>query len=111
MYRPLLAIILLSTPALAQETKEVSCGYQADVVRSIQQARLDRVKEPDVVGAIADSNPSWPPNYNAAIPQLISWVYEQKKRDLRKMDLGGILYQQCVDNWDQIQALKDNLKN
>ena len=111
MYRPLLAIILLSTPALAQETKEESCSYQADVVKAIQQAWLDRVKESDVAGTIAASNPSWPTNYNAAIPQLVSWVYEQKKRDLRKKDLGGILYQQCVDNWDQIQALKNELNN
>lgn len=111
MFRPLFALFLLSTPVLAQETKEESCGYQADVVRAIQQARMDRVKEGDVAGTIAASNPAWPANYNAAIPQLTTWVYEQKRRDLRKMDLGGVLYQQCVDNWDQIQALKNNLNN
>ncbi len=111
MFRPLLAIFLLSTPAFAQETKEESCGYQADVVRAIQKARLDRVKEADVPGTIASTNPTWPSNYNAAIPQLTSWVYEQKRRDLRKKDFGEILFQQCVDNWDQIQALKNNLNN
>ncbi|WP_299659661.1 hypothetical protein [uncultured Ruegeria sp.] len=111
MFRPLFAVFLLSTPALAQETKEESCGYQADVVRAIQQARLDRVKEADIAETIASTNPTWPANYNAAIPQLTSWVYEQKKRDLRKKDLGGILYEQCVDNWEQIQALKNKLNN
>ncbi len=111
MFRSLLALVLLSTPALAQETKEESCGYQADVVRAIQQARLDRVKEADVAGAIASTNPSWPSNYNKAIPPLTSWIYEQKKRDLRKKDFGEITYQQCVDNWDQVQALSKELNN
>ncbi|WP_170348250.1 hypothetical protein [Ruegeria atlantica] len=111
MFRPLLAFILLSTPAMAQETKEESCGYQADVVRAIQQARLDRVKEADVAETIVSSNPPWPSNYNSAIPGLAPWVYELKKRELRKQDLGEILYQQCVDNWDEIQALKNNITN
>ena len=111
MLRIAIAAVLLATPLAAEETKEQSCGHQADVVRAIQQARLDRVKEADVAGAIAASNPNWPSNYNAAIPQLTSWVYEQKKRDLRKTDFGEVLYQQCVDNWDQIQAIKNGLNN
>ncbi len=111
MFRPLFALVLMTTPVLAAESKEESCGYQADVVRAIQQARLDRVKQADVASTIASSNPTWPANYSQAIPQLTSWVYDQKRKDLRKKDLGEILYQQCVDNWDQIQALKNDLKN
>ena len=56
MIRPALVLALLATPALAEDSKEVSCGYQAQVVAAIQQARLDRVKERDVPEPSA-SNP------------------------------------------------------
>lgn len=102
---------MFATPVLAQDSKEVSCGYQADVIRAIQQARLDRVKEADVAETIAASDPQWPANYSAAIPQLTPWVYSQKKRDLRRNDLGAVLEQQCLENWEQIQDMQQQLNN
>lgn len=109
MLRIALATALLATPLLAEETMEQSCGYFANVVRAIQQARLDRVKEAEVATTIASSNPNWPSGYNAAIPHLTTWVYEQKKRDVRKKDFAEIYYQQCEENWDEIQAMKNSL--
>ncbi|MDU9003509.1 hypothetical protein [Sedimentitalea todarodis] len=111
MIRLALVACLFATPLLAAESKEQSCGYQAQVISAIQKARLDRVKQADVASTIAASNPTWPANYNAAIPQLTEFVYSQKKRDLKKTDLGANLQQQCLENWDQIQEMQKKLKN
>ncbi|KIC42178.1 hypothetical protein RA27_01920 [Ruegeria sp. ANG-R] len=96
MLRIAIVAALFATPVVAQETKEQSCKYQADVVAAIQKARLDRVKERDVAQAVADSGPTWPENYNAAIPLIAPWVYEQKMRDVRKKDLGAAWLELCM---------------
>ena len=98
MIRPALVLALLATPALAEDSKGVSCGYQAQVVAAIQQARLDRVKERDVPEAIAASNPTWPENYNAAIPLITPWVYEKKMRVVRQNDLSEAWKEVCLAN-------------
>ena len=98
MIRPALVLALLATPALAEDSKEVSCGYQAQVVAAIQQARLDRVKERDVPEAIAASNPTWPENYHAAIPLITPWVYEKKMRVVRQNDLSEAWKEVCLAN-------------
>lgn len=87
---------MLASPVLAADNKEVSCDYQAQVVAAIQQARLDRVKERNVPAHIAESGPSWPDNYNAAIPIMTPWVYEQRMRDIRKADLGAAWKELCL---------------
>ncbi len=96
MLRIAIAAAVLATPLAAAETKEQSCQHQADVVAAIQQARLDKVKERDVAQAVADSGPTWPENYNAAIPLITPWVYEQKMRDVRKEDLGAAWLELCL---------------
>ncbi|MHA6262462.1 hypothetical protein ACXYMO_04605 [Arenibacterium sp. CAU 1754] len=96
MIRLALAAGLMATPVWAQETKEQSCGYQADVVAAIQKARLDRVKERDVPQAIAATNPTWPANYNAAIPLIAPWVYEKKMRVVRNNDLSDAWKELCL---------------
>lgn len=96
MLRIAIAAALLATPLAAAETKEQSCQYQADVVAAIQKARLDKVKERDVVQAVAETGPSWPESYNAAIPLITPWVYEQKMRDVRKKDLGAAWLELCL---------------
>ncbi len=96
MLRIAIVTALLATPLAAQETKEQSCQYQADVVAAVQKARLDRVKERDVAQAVADSGPTWPENYNAAIPLITPWVYEQKMRDVRKKDLAAAWLELCL---------------
>lgn len=96
MLRIALAAVLLAAPAYAADSKQQSCQYQADVVKAIQQARLDKVKERDVPGAVAAGNPTWPENYNAAIPLITPWVYQQKMRDVRNKDLGQAWMELCV---------------
>ncbi|KUJ80571.1 hypothetical protein AVO45_05865 [Ruegeria marisrubri] len=96
MFRLALAALLLASPLAAAETKQQSCEYQAQVVAAIQKARLDKVKERDVPQAIAETNPTWPENYNAAIPLITPWVYEQKMRDVRKHDLSAAWLELCL---------------
>ena len=98
MIRLAIALSLLAAPAWAEDSKEVSCGYQAQVVAAIQKARLDRVKERDVPEAIAASNPTWPENYNAAIPLITPWVYEKKMRVVRQNDLSEAWKEVCLAN-------------
>jgi hypothetical protein len=87
---------VLASPVVAADSKEVSCGYQADVVAAVQQARRDRVKEADVAEAIAATDPAWPENYDAAIPLVTPWVYEQKMKVIRKEDLGAAWKELCL---------------
>ncbi|MCE8538277.1 hypothetical protein KBY27_12530 [Ruegeria pomeroyi] len=96
MYRYALVALLAASPLAAAETKQESCQYQADVVAAIQQARLDRVKERDVPTAVAATNPTWPANYNAAIPLIAPWVYQQKMRDVREQDLSAAWLELCL---------------
>ncbi|WP_120635798.1 hypothetical protein [Ruegeria sp. EL01] len=96
MLRIAIAAAVLATPLSAAETKQQSCQYQAEVVAAIQQARLDRVKERDVPKAVSDTTPTWPENYNAAVPLITPWVYEQKMRDVRKKDLGAAWLELCL---------------
>ena len=98
MIRFAIVAAFLTTSAYAADSKEVSCGYQAQVVAAIQQARLDRVKERDVPMAIAATNPTWPENYNAAIPLIAPWVYEKKMRVVRKNDLAAAWKEVCLAN-------------
>ncbi|MFC4669908.1 hypothetical protein ACFO5X_15190 [Seohaeicola nanhaiensis] len=95
MIRLTLAAALLAAPAYAEDTQAESCAYQAQVVAAIQQARKDRVKEQDVPAAIAATNPTWPENYNAAIPLITPWVYEQKMHDIRQNDLAAAWSDLC----------------
>jgi len=87
---------LMATPVLAAETPEQSCAFQAQVVAAIQKARLARVKEREVPAAIAATNPTWPENYNAAIPHITPWVYEMKRRVVRKEDLSAVWSELCL---------------
>jgi hypothetical protein len=104
------ALAMLGSPAFAENEKEVSCGYQADVVAAIRQARLDGVKERQVEKTILSGDPDWPENYSKAIPALVPWVYQMDIALVRDNDLSAILQQQCLDNWEQIQSSVGGLK-
>jgi hypothetical protein len=100
MIRIAIIAAFLAVPVYAAQddaiSKEESCGYQAEIVAAIQKARLDRVKERDVPQAIADTNPAWPENYNAAIPLMTPWVYEKKRRVIRNEDLSAAWKELCL---------------
>ncbi|MBQ4826266.1 hypothetical protein J4729_17155 [Leisingera sp. HS039] len=111
MIRIALAAALLAAPAYASETKEQSCKYQGQVMAAVQQARLDRVKQEEVEQVILDREPEWPEAFSNAIPQLAQHVYAMKRRDLKDADLGALFEEQCLQNWDQIQAMQKQLKS
>ncbi|MBI6629872.1 hypothetical protein JAO82_08240 [Pontibaca sp. S1109L] len=96
MVRLALALTLLVTPALATGSDKESCAHQADIVAAIQQARLNNVAEADVGQTILADPPTWPENYNAAIPVITPWVYEQNLDELRDQDLAAIWNEMCL---------------
>ncbi len=106
----LLAVFLVA-PVQASENKKESCKYQGQVMAAVQAARLDRVSQENVEEVILATDPVWPEQYSKAIPQLAAHVYAMKRRDLRNTDLGAIFEQQCLENWDQIQAMTKQLKS
>ncbi len=106
-----LLAVVFAAPVAAAETKEESCKYQGQVMAAVQAARMDRVKLEKVEEAILATEPDWPEQYSKAIPQLAQHVYAMKRRDLRNADLGAVFEQQCLENWDQIQAMTKQLKS
>ena len=97
----------LAFPATAKSKEEV-CALQAEVVSAIQQARLDRVRQDEVVPTLMAANPEWPEAMSDAMPQTVEWVYGIRRRDLRKVELGPVSEAQCLENWEKLQALTNN---
>ncbi len=100
-----LACTVSAGAVFAQAEKETVCAVQGDIVAAIQQARLDRVSKDKVIPTITAANPDWPSSAQTAMPSLVNWIYEQRRRDLRKVELGPLTKQQCLDNWDQLKTL------
>lgn len=98
MLRLILAALMACTavPALADVDKTESCGFQAQVVSAVQQARLDKVKERNVEKTILAADPTWPANYSNAIPLITPWVYELPMKQVRDNDLSEIWNQNCL---------------
>ena len=78
---------------------------------AVQQARMDRVAQDKVADTILAANPDWPAQFANTIDPLAAHVYGMKRRELRKVDLGAVLEQQCLDNWDQIQEMQQSLNS
>ena len=92
----MLSATLLAQAALADGHLEETCGYQAKVVSAIQQARLKRVPERSVSEHILATDTDWPDQYNVAIPLIAPWVYEQKRRVIRKKNLSAVWAELCL---------------
>ena len=106
------ALLVVAPAAVADEAqKQAECQFQADLIGAVQQARMDRVKQEDLAERILAANPDWPSGAQQAIPAVGAYVYAFKRRDLRKVDLAATAMQQCLDNWDQIQDLKESVSN
>lgn len=89
-------LVLTALPAAAQSEKEVSCGYQAEVVAAVRQARLDRVREAKVQETVLAGDPAWPANFNNAIPLVTPWIYEMPRKDVRDNDLAKVWKDACL---------------
>ena len=90
----------LAFPALpglaATAEREEDCGFQAQVVEAVRQARLDRVAERKVADHIAATEPGWPDRYDTAIPLVTPWVYEMKMRVVKAEDLAAAWKELCL---------------
>lgn len=89
-----LAVILSATPLAAQTTAD-DCTYQSRVVAALQKARLAGVEESDAEPNVLDAGRDWPENYDAAIPLIAPWVYEQSLEDLKQEDLSALWLDAC----------------
>ncbi|GHG90389.1 hypothetical protein [Pseudodonghicola xiamenensis] len=107
----LAAMTALPAAANAPVTKEEACGYEAQVMAAVQKARLDKVAQDKVAEHLVASSHAWPEQYNAAIPGMVDYIYQMKRRDLKANDFGAIWNQQCIDMWDQRQQMIKQLNN
>ncbi|SIT77083.1 hypothetical protein [Pontibaca methylaminivorans] len=89
-----LAAVLFATPLAARDVPD-DCTYQARVVAALQQARLAGTSEPDAPQAVLGAGRAWPENYDAAIPLVAPWVYEQPLKALKREDLSKLWLDAC----------------
>lgn len=118
MIRTLLAagvLALTLAPAHADEAdearKQAECRFQGVLIGAVQQARLDRVRKDRLTETLVAANPDWPEGAARAIPAIGEYVYAFSRRELRGVDLGESTRQQCLDNWEQLQELRDAVSN
>lgn len=108
----LLCALTLPLPLAAQQVdKEAQCRLQGELMGTIQKARLDGVRKAQLQEAVAEARPDFSPAILATVPQLGNYVYDFRKRDLRKINLAESTRVQCLQNWDQIQQLRKSVTN
>lgn len=105
---PWFLIVFAALPAFAEADKEEVCGFQGQMTSAIQQARLDGVPEENVEAAVLSGEPTWPENYNAAIPTLAQWVYQTDLGLVEQSDMGAVWQSECIKNWEVIQMTIGN---
>ncbi|THH35690.1 hypothetical protein E4Z66_11405 [Aliishimia ponticola] len=97
--------------AASDAEKEAQCALQAQLMGKVQQARLDRVRKNKAVETLVSENPQWPEGISSALPAVVEYVYSLKMRDLRNTDLEADTKITCIENFEQIQALRNNVSN
>lgn len=91
-------LIFSAAPGFAASKKEQECGYQADIVAAVRQARLDRVSERKVTQTVLAGEVTWPERYNPAIAIFAGEIYKLKMRDLRNTDVAKQWRGACLAN-------------
>ena len=93
------AVLALGMAAPAHAvSKKKDCSYQAAVVKTVQNARLAGIPMDQVQDYIVKAKPSWPDQYNNAIPLFAAQIYQLKKKDLKNADLGKEWMNTCMSN-------------
>lgn len=111
MCSAVIGLAVMAGSAQAQSQKERDCAIQGQVMGAVQQARLDGVRKNKLVEAVKASNPDLSQKVLDTIPAIGGHIYTMKKRDLKKIDLGDIAQTQCLENYEQIQALQNSISN
>jgi hypothetical protein len=108
-----LAGLGLALPAAAatQAEKQADCALQAELIGAVQTARLDWVRKNRVADRLLEQNPDWPAGVAEALPAVTEYVYSIKRRDLKQVDLAAQTQATCLQNYDQIQSMKNSLGN
>ena len=108
-----LLVLALAQPlaAATEAQKEADCQAQADLMGQVQAARLDRVRKGQVVDRLMAANPDWPAAVATALPAVVEYVYSLRRRDLRDADLAATTKATCLQNYEQIQALRNSATN
>lgn len=106
-----IAVFLCAGAPAAFADKASECKLQGEVMSAVQQARLDRVSKDSAPDKIVADNPDWPEGLSTALPALVEYVYGLKRRDLKNADLGAAAEASCLENWEQIQAMKKSVTN
>ncbi len=103
----------LAVPAGAatEAEKEAACAFQAELMGAVQTARLDRVRKSRVTDRLIAENPDWPAGVAQALPAVTDYVYSIKRRELQQVDLAAQTEATCLQNYDQIQSLKESVTN
>ncbi len=79
-------------------SKKKDCSYQAAVAKTVQNARMAGIPMDQVQDYIVKAKPSWPDQYNNAIPIFAAQIYQLKKKDLKNTDLGKEWMNTCMSN-------------
>ena len=104
-------LLMTSGQAGAVSEKEAQCQFQANLLSAVQKARLNGVSKANLQKVIKGSNPDLSDSVIATIPAIGEHVYAIKRQDLEQVDLGATTKTQCLENWDQIQAMKETISN
>lgn len=108
-----LAALGLAAPGLAatEAEKQAECAFQAELIGAVQAARLKWVRKSKVTDTLLEQNPDWPAGVAGALPAVTDYVYSIKRRDLKSVDLAAQTKATCLQNYDQIQAMKNSVSN
>ena len=100
-----------STFAATAAEKEAACAFQAELMGAVQTARLDWVRKNKVADRVLAQNPDWPAGAAEALPAVTDFVYSIQRRDLKQVDLAAQTEATCLQNYDQIQSMKNAVTN
>lgn len=91
-------LIATGSTGFAASKKEQDCKHQADIVRAVQQARMNRVAERKVTETVLAGEVTWPERFNPAIAIFAGEMYKFKRRDLQGTDQAKAWFELCLAN-------------
>lgn len=103
--------VLAGSVSADTSAQQKQCQLQADVMGAVQAVRLERVRKSKAQEAVLERNPDWPESLSTALPAIVEFVYGMKRRDLKAVDLTKDTMTTCMENFAEIKALGETIKN
>lgn len=91
-----LALGLAGSPALAKDSKKVSCEKQADILDQLVEMRLKGVGEKKALRRLTEGDEAVEETYRIAVLQYGGWIYSQRRKDAKNHDHDAFV-QVCLD--------------